>query len=125
MEYILLNPPDVPPSVVMSPSSILKERQGSCFDYCFLLASVLVGVGYDAYIVNGYASAAICAGDESHRMNPTLSQDVIPEEIPQYERDFDFSEMQSEMANEVFAKTIQRQRAEKAKERNANIKGIG
>ena len=79
MEYILLNPPDLPPTVVMSPASIMKERQGNAFDYCFILASVLIGVGYDAYIINGYAAAAICTGDESKRICPLLLQDTEPD----------------------------------------------
>ncbi|XP_055346646.1 dynein regulatory complex subunit 7-like [Paramacrobiotus metropolitanus] len=124
LEYIFLNPPDIPPTVVMSPSFVLRERQGNCFDYCFLLASVLIGVGYDAYIVVGYASAAICTGDESHRVCPCVPQEPLPTIIPQYEQDFDFADLHSEIACEVFKDTINRQRAARIKERNANIKGL-
>ncbi|OQV20860.1 Dynein regulatory complex subunit 7 [Hypsibius exemplaris] len=124
MEYVLLNPPNVPPTVVMSPSFVLKERQGNCFDYCFILASVLIGVGYDTYVVNGYAAPTICTGDESHRICPLLPQDKEPEPIPDFEKEYDLSDFQSLLSEEVYKKTIKRQRDQRIKERNECVKGL-
>lgn len=39
---------------------VLNEQRGNCFDYAILLASLLIGVGYDAYCVCGYASEDVC-----------------------------------------------------------------
>ena len=80
----------------------MKERQGNAFDYCFILASVLIGVGYDAYVINGYAAAAICTGDESKRICPLLPQDTEPDPIPEFENDFDLADFQSSVANDCF-----------------------
>ena len=124
MEYVFLNPPDVPPTVVMSPSFVLKERQGNCFDCAFILASVLIGVGYDAYMVNGYATAAICTGDESHRVCPLLPKDSEPDPIPEWERDFDLSDLQSPLAEDLYRVTIKRQRDQRIKERNEAVQGL-
>lgn len=41
-------------------------QEGNCFDLSILLTSLLCGVGYDAYVVSGYASLGITLMDESH-----------------------------------------------------------
>ena len=48
------------PSTVVSTTMVLREQRGNCFDYAILLASLLIGVGYDAYCVCGYASQDVC-----------------------------------------------------------------
>lgn len=46
-------------------------QEGNCFDLSILLTSLLCGVGYDAYVVSGYASHEFTLMDESHT---TVSQ---------------------------------------------------
>lgn len=40
-------------------------QEGNCFDFSILLTSLLRGVGYDAYVVSGYATKDIALMDES------------------------------------------------------------
>eukprot|EP00756_Hemistasia_phaeocysticola_P014690 Hpha_TRINITY_DN15351_c1_g2::TRINITY_DN15351_c1_g2_i1::g.87928::m.87928 len=51
------------PEVVCSPSTTLKWQIGDCFDISILLCSLLLGTGYDAYVVIGYASREVCEND--------------------------------------------------------------
>jgi len=48
-----------------SPSAVITWQAGDCFDMAQLLASLLLGVGYDAYVVSGYARGAITHCDQS------------------------------------------------------------
>ena len=59
----------------MSPTSVLKEQKGNCFDYAILLTSLLVGVGYDAYCVCGYASEDICLLNLGRNPCPKLKEE--------------------------------------------------
>lgn len=47
---------DTQPETLVSPTLVLKQQHGNCFDYSILLCSLLIGVGYDAYCVCGYAT---------------------------------------------------------------------
>lgn len=51
--------------MIPGPSYTLRLQQGNSFDYSILLVSLLRGVGYDAYVVSGYASRTITLMDES------------------------------------------------------------
>jgi hypothetical protein len=54
---------------------VLKNRKVNCFEFAIVLASFLIGVGYDAYVVDGYASKAVVYND--------AAEDYIePPEIP-------------------------------------------
>ncbi|CAK9081252.1 unnamed protein product, partial [Durusdinium trenchii] len=53
--YDELAPPDRYPSVIPAPASVLTWQAGDCFDLSIALASLLIGVGYDAYCVSGFA----------------------------------------------------------------------
>jgi len=61
----------------MSPSSVLRLQRGHCFDYSNLLVSLLIGVGYDAYVVSGYASKETCLVDETRETCPMMQP--VPE----------------------------------------------
>ena len=66
-EYLLHEPLDDPlshPTTCPSSHSVFKWQRGDSLDFATALCSLLLGVGYDAYIVSGYAPAHICAGDE-------------------------------------------------------------
>ena len=58
------------PPMLSSPTKILAEQHGNCFDYANLLCSLLIGAGYDAYIASGYATREICCMDTTRLPNP-------------------------------------------------------
>lgn len=60
------------PSYLYSPTTILKYQRGNCFDFTVLLCSLLIGAGYDAYCVHGYATHEICALDLTQEVCPRL-----------------------------------------------------
>lgn len=45
--------PVVLPKYVPSPTSVMTWQIGDCIDKSIVLASLLIGVGYDAYVVIG------------------------------------------------------------------------
>ena len=53
------------PQHMPSPSACISWQAGDCFDLAHLLASLLLGVGYDAYVVSGYARVACTCCDQS------------------------------------------------------------
>ncbi|NXV33015.1 DRC7 protein, partial [Rissa tridactyla] len=74
-----LESPITPPSSLYSPTTILKYQRGNCFDFSVLLCSMLIGAGYDAYCVHGYATREICTLDETLELCPLLRK---PQEVP-------------------------------------------
>ncbi|NXI66274.1 DRC7 protein, partial [Anseranas semipalmata] len=84
-DYLTMEPlksPLTPPSLLYSPTTILKYQRGNCFDFSVLLCSMLIGAGYDAYCVNGYATHDICSLDETLEVCPLLRK---PQEVPKEE----------------------------------------
>ncbi|NWQ63427.1 DRC7 protein, partial [Neopipo cinnamomea] len=80
--YLTMEPLKCPitlPSSLYSPTTILKYQRGNCFDFTVLLCSLLIGAGYDAYCVHGYASQEICALDQTQDLCPLLRK---PQEVP-------------------------------------------
>jgi len=65
------------PTRLLSPATVLRLQQGHCFEYSTVLASLLIGVGYDAYVVSGYATKEICLMDETRETCPMMKP--IPE----------------------------------------------
>ncbi|KAF1430152.1 Dynein regulatory complex subunit 7, partial [Spheniscus mendiculus] len=81
-DYLAVEPlksPITPPSSLYSPTTILKYQRGNCFDFSVLLCSMLIGAGYDAYCVHGYATREICTLDETLELCPLLRK---PQEVP-------------------------------------------
>ncbi len=66
MEYEPLPHPLELPQFLPSPSTVLQWRAGDCFDFAMLLCSLLLGDGYDAYVVVGTAPRWITLRDLSH-----------------------------------------------------------
>lgn len=62
------------PNRLLSPTTILKRQKGNCFEYSTLLCSLLIGAGYDAYVVSGYATREVCLADESREICPLLKK---------------------------------------------------
>ena len=74
--YILyepLDPPNMPPPYLFSPTETLNSNTGDCFDLSTLLCSFLLGNGYDAYVVNGYAPRFITLRDQSMTPCPLIN----------------------------------------------------
>ncbi|KAI8921991.1 hypothetical protein DFJ77DRAFT_444875 [Powellomyces hirtus] len=65
LSYVPLEPAHELPSIIPGPAYTLRLQQGNAFDYSILLVSLLRGVGYDAYVVSGYATRAMTLMDES------------------------------------------------------------
>jgi len=65
IQYEGLMDPVVLPMYVPSPTSVLVWQIGDCIDMSIVLASLLIGVGYDAYVVIGYADKTTCFADET------------------------------------------------------------
>ena len=68
--------------MLYSPTTVLKKQIGNCFDYCILLCSLLIGNGYDAYCVSGYATRELTNMDETREECPFLVQKNHVSEIP-------------------------------------------
>ncbi|KAM9301968.1 dynein regulatory complex subunit 7 [Gastrophryne carolinensis] len=76
-QYLSMEPLDPPthmPQHLVSSSTILRQQKGNCFDFSMLLCSLLLGGGYDAYCVNGYATREVCLMDESRKVCPLLEK---------------------------------------------------
>ncbi|NXL38037.1 DRC7 protein, partial [Glaucidium brasilianum] len=81
-DYLTMEPlksPITPPSSLYSPTTILKYQRGNCFDFSVLLCSMLIGAGYDAYCVHGYATREMCTLDTTQELCPLLRE---PQEVP-------------------------------------------
>ncbi|XP_071973018.1 dynein regulatory complex subunit 7 isoform X2 [Engystomops pustulosus] len=74
-EFLTMEPLNTPielPRQLFSSYSILRVQKGNCFDFSVLLCSLLLGAGYDAYCVSGYASREMCLMDETREVCPLL-----------------------------------------------------
>jgi len=74
MNYEPLMQPNRYPHVIPSPSSVLEWRQGDCFDFSMVLCSLLLGVGYDAYCVSGFAPRYITCRNENRQPCPKIGE---------------------------------------------------
>lgn len=101
VKYEPLPPPGQLPEVISSPSTTLKMQIGDCFDISILLCSLLLGVGYDAYVVVGYASREVCDNDQKEkewphaarlRLDTALGDDDDPEVMGLRRRQKDLQE---------------------------------
>ncbi|XP_063242673.1 dynein regulatory complex subunit 7 [Bacillus rossius redtenbacheri] len=77
VQYLPLEDPVSLPQELCSPATVLHTQRGNCFELSVLLASMLTGAWYDAYVVSGYACRELCLGDHT-------SEDYAPwpEELP-------------------------------------------
>ena len=64
-DYEPLEDPCNHPKTLPSPSQVLRWGIGDCFDLSIVLASFLIGAGYDAFVVYGIAPKWICSRDTS------------------------------------------------------------
>jgi len=66
IQYEQLDPPDQYPTVMPSPTNVMKWQKGDAFDMSILLTSILIGAGYDAFVVFGTADRLITTKNESY-----------------------------------------------------------
>lgn len=71
--YEPLEDPTQYPLFIPSPTSVIEWQKGDCFDMSIFLASLLIGVGYDAYCVIGKAPSEITLKNEGLMQNPHLN----------------------------------------------------
>ncbi|KAL6761433.1 hypothetical protein V8C86DRAFT_3131553 [Haematococcus lacustris] len=74
--YEALEDPLHPPEYLPSPLSTLNWQAGDAFDMAVVLCSLLVGVGYNAYVVVGYAPPAVTSNDQSQTSCPVLEREA-------------------------------------------------
>ncbi|KAL8615670.1 hypothetical protein ACOMHN_034820 [Nucella lapillus] len=74
LDFDTLDPPYEVPTRMLSPATVLKRQKGNCFEYSTLLCSILIASGYDAYVVNGYATRETCLADEMREVCPLLKK---------------------------------------------------
>ncbi|XP_033127806.1 dynein regulatory complex subunit 7-like [Anneissia japonica] len=83
-DYITFQRLDSPielPRSLRSPTMILETQQGTSFEMSTLLCSFLLGAGYDAYVVCGYANRETTLCDEIREVCPLLKKkDEVKEE---------------------------------------------
>eukprot|EP01105_Mastigella_eilhardi_P027481 TRINITY_DN8499_c0_g1_i1.p1 TRINITY_DN8499_c0_g1~~TRINITY_DN8499_c0_g1_i1.p1 ORF type:complete len:824 (-),score=212.32 TRINITY_DN8499_c0_g1_i1:125-2572(-) len=87
LNYVPLSDPKAVPKRLISPATLLSWQKGNSFDFSTLLVSLLIGAGYDAYCVSGYAHKDIAQLDltkkpcpliVSHEKKTEASPDAIP-----------------------------------------------
>ena len=62
------------PKELSSPTLILKCQEGNSFNQACLVCSLLLGVGYDAYCVCGYAVREVTELDQRSKTCPLLQE---------------------------------------------------
>ena len=83
LEYEELTIPDQLPKIIPSPANVIHWQSGDSFDFAIVLCSLLIGCGYDAYVVYGTAPKEITTKDES------LMDCPFPLYMPENEEDED------------------------------------
>lgn len=78
LEYEELCPPNELPEVIPAPANVLEFKAGDCFDFSILLCSLLIGNGYDAFVVYGRAPKEITTRDESMLALPPIELPKLP-----------------------------------------------
>ncbi|VDP88662.1 unnamed protein product [Echinostoma caproni] len=124
LQFVPLVPSTELPKRLLSPSTVASIQKGTCFDYATLLCSLLLGVGYDAYVVSGYATRECCYMDETRLLSPfqTKEAEIKPSEeeteskkyVIKQPKDLTSQYEQACMAKEINAEV---ERAQKEKER--------
>lgn len=120
MNFVPLEPPTELPTRLLSPATFLKIQRGTCFEYSTLLCSLLIGVGYDAYVISGYATRETCYMDETRQDCPLLKKETTQKVERKQRPIHKYSvkpprDLRSKFELEREAHKIEQERAEKAK----------
>eukprot|EP00903_Cladosiphon_okamuranus_P016150 g14905.t1 len=73
LHYEPLDRPTEPPSCLPSSGQVLEWTVGDCFDFAMVLCSLLLGAGYDAYVVYGTAPRWITVRDRARTLCPYIA----------------------------------------------------
>eukprot|EP00798_Chlamydomonas_sp_ICE-L_P031206 gene31206-6355_t len=73
--YEPLEDPLHPPEYLPSPMSTLNWQAGDCFDMATVLCSLLIGVGYNAFVVVGYAPQEVTNNDQAVTKCPIVEKE--------------------------------------------------
>lgn len=76
IEYEALEPPTAMPNRLISPDVLLKRRKGNSFEMATLLCSLLIGTGFSAFVVSGYATREVTKNDQRRVVCPNIPSDV-------------------------------------------------
>lgn len=89
LDYEELEVPDKFPLQIPSPANVLTWQAGDCFDFSIVLCSLLIGSGYDAFVVYGTAPKRITCKDESLMECPFSLElnDLEDKEDPEFDED--------------------------------------
>nr|CAH8833855.1 unnamed protein product [Trichobilharzia regenti] len=79
LNFVPLIPSTELPKRLLSPMTTIQLQKGTCFEYAMLLCSLLLAVGYDAYVVSGYATRECCYMDETRETCPYLIEEEVEE----------------------------------------------
>ena len=93
LEYEELDKPNEFPAQIPSPKNVIDWQAGDSFDFSIVLCSLLIGVGYEAYVVYGTAPKRITTKDESRMECPFDSKIDDPESSDDEYKDADESKM--------------------------------
>ena len=77
MIYEPLDSPFISPPVLCSPSYSFLNHCGDTFEVSTLMCSFLLGAGYDAYVVHGYAPKYVTLKDQKNMTCPLLGQTSV------------------------------------------------
>eukprot|EP00758_Cryptobia_borreli_P002773 Tbor_TRINITY_DN3276_c0_g1::TRINITY_DN3276_c0_g1_i1::g.23741::m.23741 len=87
IRYEPLDDLEVLPTKLCSPTTVMQWQIGNCIEMSIVLASLLIGDGYNAFVCIGYASKAIYANDQTKVPWPdSLPEEINPDDIPDEER---------------------------------------
>jgi hypothetical protein len=67
------------PEHLLSPVATLSFQVGDAFDMSVLLVSILIGTGFDAYVIVGYAPPAVVRNDQTKTICPLLEEEAAAE----------------------------------------------
>ncbi|GET85837.1 hypothetical protein, conserved [Leishmania tarentolae] len=65
------------PQQLVSPATALDWQVGNCFEMSLVLVSLLIGAGFNAYVVVGSAPKAVCLSDQ----RSTMWEGELPKEV--------------------------------------------
>ncbi|MCJ8734378.1 hypothetical protein PDJAM_G00234650 [Pangasius djambal] len=114
----LLDCPTEVPKQLYSPTWVVQTRRGTCFDFSTLLCSLLLGAGYNAYCVSGYAVKEMCLLDLSNQECPLLKPQDTAEEKPPEEKE-EVNKYRVKPARELKSTFEQRQEEKNQQEHHA------
>lgn len=68
------------PTRLLSPETVLKRRKGNCVEIATLLASLLVGNGFPACVVYGYATREVVNNDQRRVVCPFIPTEEVEDD---------------------------------------------